>query len=101
MNHKNGKNIIRNLFRGNGSKTNVQVKEILLNEQTSFHVKEAYKALRTNVMFSVPDEGCNVIAVTSSIPSEGKSTTVMNLAITFAQTGSRVLLIDGDMRRPN
>ena len=75
--------------------------DILIGEKTSFHVKEAYKAMRTNVMFSVPDEGCKVIGVTSAVPSEGKSTTVLNLAITFAQTGTRVLLIDADMRRPN
>lgn len=76
-------------------------KDTLLDDNTSFHVKEAYKAMRTNVMFSVPDEGCKVIGVTSAIPGEGKSTTVLNLAITFAQTGTRVLLIDADMRRPN
>ncbi len=76
-------------------------KYVLLGDKTAFHVKEAYKAMRTNVMFSVPGEGCKVIGVTSAVPSEGKSTTVLNLAITFAETGSRVLLIDADMRRPN
>ena len=79
----------------------LSVRYVLLGDKTAFHVKEAYKALRTNVMFSVPDEGCKVIGVTSAVPSEGKSTTVLNLAITFAETGTRVLLIDADMRRPN
>ena len=87
--------------RDNKKDKNVKSGDILISEKTSFHVKEAYKAMRTNVMFSVPDEGCKVIGVTSAVPSEGKSTTVLNLAITFAQTGTRVLLIDADMRRPN
>lgn len=80
---------------------NIDTAYTLLSEKTAFHVKEAYKAMRTNVMFSVPDEGCKVIGVTSAVPSEGKSTTVLNLAITFSETGTKVLLIDADMRRPN
>lgn len=82
-------------------KENLSARYILLGDRVAFHVKEAYKALRTNVMFSVPDQGCKVIGVTSAVPSEGKSITVLNLALTFAETGTRVLLIDGDMRRPN
>jgi capsular exopolysaccharide synthesis family protein len=85
----------------NNARAKNGARDVLLNENTSFHVKEAYKAMRTNVMFSVPEEGCKVIAVTSAFPREGKSTTILNLAITFAQTGSRVLLIDADLRRPN
>ncbi len=73
----------------------------LINDNTAFHVKEAYKAMRTNLMFSATEPGCKVIGVTSAAPGEGKSTTVINLAITFSQTGNRVLLIDADMRRPN
>ena len=72
----------------------------ILNAETSFHVKEAYKAARTNTMFSLAGKGCKKIAITSSFPGEGKSTTCLNLAITFAQTGSKVLVIDGDMRKP-
>ncbi|GAB1475539.1 hypothetical protein MASR2M70_03710 [Bacillota bacterium] len=87
--------------RKTDKKNTTEAKYTLLSDGTSFHVKEAYKAMRTNVMFSVPDDGCKVIAVTSAVPGEGKSTTVINLAITFAQTGTRVLLIDADMRRPN
>ena len=79
----------------------ISARYVLLGEKTAFHVKEAYKAMRTNVMFSVPGEDCKVIGVTSAVPGEGKSTTVLNLAITFAETGTRVLLIDADMRRPN
>jgi len=78
-----------------------QTKDILLKENTPFHVREAYKALRTNVMFSISADNGRVIGVTSAVPGEGKSTTVMNLAITFAEIGNKVILIDGDLRRPN
>ena len=77
------------------------VKDILLGEDTPFHVREAYKALRTNVMFSIAGDNGKVIGVTSAVPGEGKSTTVMNLAITFAEIGNKVILLDGDLRRPN
>lgn len=77
------------------------IRDKIISNETSFQVKEAYKALRTNIIFSLPQEGCKKISVTSSIASEGKSTNCLNLAITFAETGARVLIIDCDLRRPN
>lgn len=74
--------------------------EYLLNEDTPFNIKEAYKSTRTNIIFSMQDEGCKRILVTSPFPKEGKTTTCLNLAITFAQTGARVLIIDADLRKP-
>ncbi len=63
-------------------------------------ISEAYRSLRTNIQFSDIDNPKRVILMTSSATKEGKSTTCVNLAITFAQTGSRVLLVDSDLRRP-
>lgn len=74
--------------------------EALLNENSPFAVQEAYKAIRTNIIFSIPESGCKKILITSSMKGEEKSTTAVNLAIAFAQNQSRVLLIDCDLRLP-
>ena len=73
----------------------------LICEGLSFAASEAYKLLRTNLLFSLPEKGCHIIGVTSSVRGEGKSTTSVNLSYTFAQSGKRVLLIDADMRLPS
>ena len=77
-----------------------------INERLVTHLKpkspvsEAYRTLRTNIIFTAPDNPKNIILVTSTGPQEGKSTSVANLAITFAQAGAKTLLIDADLRRP-
>lgn len=62
-------------------------------------VAEAYRSLRTNLAFARAHEAMRTLVLTSPGPADGKSTTVANLAITFAQQGQRTLLIDGDLRR--
>lgn len=61
---------------------------------------EAFRFLRTNLQFLNVDQRSKVFVVTSSLPGEGKTTTATNLAIALAQSGERVALVDGDLRRP-
>ena len=71
----------------------------LLNDQTSFAVREAYKSLRTNVMFSLTaGESGRIIGVTSTEKGEGKSTNSFNLALSMAETGKKILYLDCDLR---
>jgi len=64
-----------------------------------FPSREGYNQLATNLAFSRPGKPPQVVVVTSPLPGEGKSTVAMNLAVTLARSGSRVLLIDADLRR--
>ena len=63
-------------------------------------VSESYRTIRTNIQFAILNQEIKTIAISSSGPKEGKSTTVANLAITLAQLGQKTVLIDGDLRRP-
>jgi capsular exopolysaccharide synthesis family protein len=72
---------------------------VLRRDETKFFVTEAYNALRTNLRFLLRKEGCKKILVNSPIPEEGKSTTGTNIAVTIAQTGAKVLLLDCDLRK--
>lgn len=72
-----------------------------IGPKLNFAASEAYKLLRTNLIFSLPkEEECRVIGITSSIRGEGKSTTALNLAYAFAEAGKKVLLMELDMRLP-
>jgi capsular exopolysaccharide synthesis family protein len=63
-------------------------------------IAEAYRVLRTNLTYAAIDGGLQSLMVTSASPMEGKSTTIVNLAVVMAQAGQRVILIDADLRRP-
>ena len=73
--------------------------ELILNKYPKALVSESVKTLRTNLQFSSIDNELKTILVTSSIPGEGKSFISANLALAFAQTGKRVLIVDCDMRK--
>jgi capsular exopolysaccharide synthesis family protein len=64
-------------------------------------ISEAYRTLRTNFQFATIQQKPKTLMVTSAVPGEGKTTTAVNLAVTMADRGIRVLLIDTDLRRPN
>lgn len=73
---------------------------LLVRGQTGSGGAESFRQLRTGLQFASVDEPVKVLVVTSSIPSEGKSLVAANLALAFANTGSRVLLLEADLRRP-
>jgi capsular exopolysaccharide synthesis family protein len=72
----------------------------LINNGVPSNFSESFRAVRTNLLFSSADEGGRSVVVTSTGPSEGKTVVATDLAVALAQAGQRVLLIDGDMRKP-
>lgn len=74
---------------------------LITDNTTPFYVTESYKTMRTNLIFSLSTSDKKIIAVSSAMPSEGKSTTAANMAIALSQlSNNKILLIDGDMRKP-
>lgn len=74
--------------------------ELLINAEGHSSISEAYKQLRTSVLLSTAGRAPKRLLITSAQPGEGKTTTAVNTAYSLAQTGSKVLVIDADMRRP-
>ncbi|HEX8847118.1 MAG TPA: polysaccharide biosynthesis tyrosine autokinase [Pyrinomonadaceae bacterium] len=83
--------------RGEGGYT---APELLTNMESRSALAESYRHLRTSVLLSTAGRAPKTLLVTSSMPAEGKTTTAVNTALSLAQTGASVLVIDADMRRP-
>ncbi len=76
-------------------------REIFSITRPRSEIAEAYRALRTSILLASKSRGSKVLLVTSAMPQDGKTTTSINVAAVLAQSGSRVLLIDADLRRPS
>ncbi len=74
--------------------------ELLIDTEQRSTLAEAYKQLRTSILLSTAGRAPRTLLITSAKPGEGKTTTAVNTAVSLAQTGARVLLIDADLRRP-
>lgn len=93
---KLGSNVALQKRNGNHSSN----QELLMNVDGRSPLAEAYRHLRTSVLLSTAGRAPKSLLVTSSLPGEGKTTTAVNTAISLAQTGASVVMIDADMRRP-
>jgi len=74
-------------------------KEVVAHQDPKSPISEIFRTLRTNIQFMSTKGKLKTVLVTSTLPGEGKSWVTSNLAVTFAQAGKRVILIDADMRK--
>ena len=90
----------KNNSKKTGRRVSDDSQKMILTEKSPWPVKEAYKTLRTNIIFSLPGTGGKVLAVTSAFRGDGKSVNAINTAISFGQLGKKTVIVDCDMRLP-
>jgi capsular exopolysaccharide synthesis family protein len=90
---------LKRIFNGKSETAVKEERKTILDTKVPFIVTEAYNSLRTNISFAMATQKSNVILVSSPVAGDGKSTTTANIAISMSQTGSKVVVIDADMRR--
>ena len=78
----------------------IEEHELVVWKAPSSGYSEAFEQIRANLQFATANQPGSVYLLTSPGPTEGKSTIICNLAVTFAQLGKRVMVVDGDLRRP-
>lgn len=88
------------MFKKNNVKETTQAVSLITLADRTSPVSEQYRTIRTNIQFAMVDKELKTLIVTSSGPGEGKSTTSANLAVVFANSGIRTLLVDADLRKP-
>tara|TARA_S200000501_G_scaffold198091_1_gene186448 strand:- start:18099 stop:20402 length:2304 start_codon:yes stop_codon:yes gene_type:complete len=94
---RNSKNKNKYILRNNSTKIE---RRLLTHEDPKSPISESYRSLRTSLSYTKNEDKCRVILVSSTGPGEGKTTTIANLAITYANLGKRTLLVDSDLRKP-
>jgi polysaccharide biosynthesis transport protein len=88
------------MLKGRSSNGHEKRIELVAQLLPKSQMSEAFRALRTALLLSQPNQPPQVILVTSALPQEGKTTTAANLAVTLAQLGDKTVLVDADLRKP-
>ena len=78
----------------------LKVSKIIVQKESKSAISEAFRSLRTNMKFVLPENGCIISSISSTVSGEGKTFIALNLAAVFALSGKKILLMDMDLRKP-